>query len=105
MRVNAAFLGGVVAPAVVALAALLLVPQFVSVLAQFGDLPWVSRTVLATYQWWLLVPVTIAVLSAVTGLHRTHAERVSRAGVVVAGGLAVMAVVGLYAPIFSLAQG
>lgn len=105
MRTNPSLFGGVLAPALVALGALLFVPQYAAVLAPFGDLPWVSRAVLATYQWWSLVPLAIVGWLAATGLHRSRPERVSRAGVLVAGGLAAVAVLGVYAPIWSLANG
>ena len=104
MRSNTALLASVFAPALVALAAWLIVPQFVTLLAQFGELPWTSRIVLATYRWWWLVPVAIAGMLAATGLHRTRPQRVVLAVNVLTGGLVAIMLLGLYAPIHSLAN-
>ena len=105
MRVEPELVGGVLAPAFAALFALVSLPHLVPVLSHFDSLPLISRVVLATYQWWLLVPVVIGGLLAATRWHRTHPQRVARAGIAVALSFVVFAVVGGYAPIFALAYG
>jgi hypothetical protein len=90
--------------ALVAIGALLVVPQFNVMFVNFGaDLPLSTRIVLATFRWWgVLVLVVVAVWFA----WPNRADRVGVAiglSVALAAALFLFGLYACYAPVFALA--
>ena len=91
-------------PTATAIGALFVVPRFAEVFAGFGaELPLETRLLLATYRWWLALPVLVVVIgmSWPKPIDRATAAVVS--GLILAIAMVAFVMWACYVPIFKLA--
>ena len=96
-------IASVVFPAILAVAVLFLAPLFGPVLKQLGELPFASRTLLATYQWWFVLPL-LFLLGAYTRWGKRNSKLLYNVSSAVTALLAMFVVWACYGPIFALAS-
>ncbi len=95
---------GMILPTATAIGALFVVPQFAEMFAGFGaELPPATRLLLATYRWWLALPVLVVVIGMAWPKPNDRAAAAVISGLFLAIAMVVFVTWAGYAPIFNLA--